>query len=653
MAATLSRSFTSTRYVDLDAGSDAANGLTNSTPWRTLAKVTSAMFTGVPTGTPISVLVILAGTSGGTNGTSTGTDQFTFDALAAGRNNTTDVTEIGFRAWKTSDGARPASGVIARPALRADTPVTSLTQVGVTTVYKSQVLPVGTLLLGQVLFKPGFVGQLDADGAWKCHILITGQAAGVADATIAADLVIAGANTAYYKTDTRELFVNTSGLTTTAAHWSWCLDQSVANFSKIKPIGFTYVGVDSVDTAFGERGIAVFDSNVAEILNVRSYEHGVHGIICSYTNFQLKNILIDGCEVYGLGNSSTGNTMISAAGGSGNYDLNGVIIRNCKIRRYMLQNPSGARYTAAQYAIYFLGIATANGASYGFVKDALVSGCMLEDVSASKTSTVDASLCSFSRCSAPTDRTAFNSYPVRYENCYINTRGTWNDRSTIANQGSIAYAFSNCKVLCESPDTSLYTWGVRTCVIFTEPTDAAASNYVGVFGSTEWTLDIGLGDASNVLTGFGPKLSGTANQGIRTYFTARNAALTMVSKSASGQDTPLFEQNNDTDVADKDLLIDVQNGTCTYIYTPVVAGFIRGVLVIRDLPAAGNTSRVFLNNTYTGYRQDNFSAANATYAGFVTNVDPSAKLGTNYPYVTPNLAPSAPYIRRRPIIIAS
>src|SRR5882762_1903876 len=363
MANRISKSFLTTRYVDLDAGNDANSGTTAAQAWRTLAKVTSAEFTGKPIGTALSVLVILAGTSGGTNATSTGVDQFTYDAITAGR---TASTEIGIRMWKTADGARPSSGAIARPVLRADTAFSSLTQIGVTTVYKSNVLTAGTLLIGDALFKPTAISQQDVDGAGKTHRLITGQAAGIADATIAANLVVAGNNTAYYKTDTREVFVNTNGLTggTTASNWGWSLDQATANFSKIRPIGFSYIGVEDIDTLYGERGIAVFDANYVEIYNCRVYEPGVHGIICSYTNYALKNIIIDGCEVYGLGSSATGMTMIAVTGQSGGFDLSNVRITNCKCKRYMLQNPSGTMYTTAQYPIDFLGIGTAANPAY-------------------------------------------------------------------------------------------------------------------------------------------------------------------------------------------------------------------------------------------------------------------------------------------------
>jgi len=657
----LSRSFTDTRYVDLDAGSDAANGLTNSTPWRTLAKVTSAMFTGVATGTPISVLVVLSGTSGATNATSTGLDQFTFDAASAGRNNTTDVTEIGFRMWTEADGARPSSGKIARPLLRADVPFTSFTQIGATTVYKSNnITPGGTVIIGQVLFKPGQLSQLDADGAWKSHITFTTSTEAV-DATVATAVLAAGTNQAIVRTTggQTQIFIDTTGLTggTTAANWSWCADQVTANFSKIKPIGFTYVGVDSVDTLYGERGIAVFDSNICEIRNCRAYEHGVHGIICSYTNFALKNITFDNCEVHGLGNSATGNTMLSAAGSSGNFDSTGVRITNCKIRRYMLQNPSGQVYlwsnakntqALAQYFISPIGLGTSAALTSGKVTDATVTGCMIEDVSATKTMTTRGDPVSLIRCSVPVDRTASNSYPVRFENCYINTMGTWLMYQG-SNCGDFSVAFNNCRIYLASVDGTIFTHGVRTGWVFYTPATAGTTQYVGVFNS-ELSINIGTGNSTNTFTGIGPNDQGGAGGGLRHYFTARNSNISIIT-SAQGA-SPIFEQNSTNDAANKILFYDVQNcelGAVLTAGSPVT----NAVLVQRDLPAAGNTSRIFLNNDYYGFNQAAFSTANATYAGFVTNVDPYASIASEADYVKPNFAPAAPYLRRRPVIIQS
>lgn len=647
----LSRKFDTVRYVDLDNGNDANNGTTNALAWRTLGKVVTALFPGGSgTGTRISVEVILAGTSGATNATSTGLDQFTYDASSR-----TGVTEVGIRMWTAADGARPSSGVIGRPLLRADNPFTSLTQIGATAVYKSNnITPGGTVIIGQVLFKPGQLSQLDADGAWKCHIDFTTSTEAV-DATVATAVLAAGANTGIIRTTggQTQIFVNTTGLTggTTASNWGWCADQVVANFSKIRPIGFDYVGVQDVDTLYGERGIVVFDSGkpcIAEIRGCRAYEHGVHGILCSYSSSGLQNITFDGCEVYGLGSSSTGNTMLAATGQSGNFDSYGVRITNCKTRRYMLQNPSGAKYKTAQYPIIPIGVGTSAAVTSGKVTDALISGCIIEDVTTAKTMTTRGEPMSAYRCAVPVDRTAHNSYPVRFENCYISTLGTWLTYQD-TNYGDLAVSFKNCRILLASPDATLFSWSVRTGWVFFTPATAGTTQYIGMFNN-DFRVDIGLGDSTNTFAGIGPNNNSGAGAGLRHYFTARDSTLQIVTK-ANGS-SPLFEQNSTNDAANKVLFLDVQNCDVGCV-TPLGSPITNCSLVQRDLPASGNTSRIFLNNDYFNIRQDAWSTANATYAGFVTNVDPYAYLDNSASYVTPNFAPAAPSVRRRPIIIQS
>lgn len=635
----LSRSFTTTRYVDLDAGSDAADGLTNSTPWRTLAKVTTALFPGSSgTGDPISVLVILAGTSGGTNATSTGTDQFTYDASA--RTLLGTETAIGIRMWTEADGARPSSGRIARPLLRADTPFTSLTQIGATSVWKSNNIPPGgTVIIGQVLYKPGQLAQMDADGAWKSHIEIdTTRSTDAVDANVAALPYLATANRAVLRTTggQTQIFVNVAGgLSTSAANWSWCSDQVTENFSKIRPIGFTYVGVQDVDTLFGERGPVVFDSTMAEFVGVRAYEHGVHGIMCSYTNVALQNIRFEDCEVHGLGKSPTGSTMLAAQGSSGNFDSSNVRIINCKLRRYMLQNPSGARYTAADYVISPIGLGTATTAT-GEVTDAVITGTTIEDVSSAKTTASRSEPLVVLRAAVPADKTSHGNYPVRFENCYINTLGSWYILQD-TNFGDFAVSFKNCRIMQSSTDKTTYLGGVRTANTIRTPTTGGTMNYMGVFGNTEWTIDIGTGDSTNTYSGFSPDFNGTGGKGLRSYLTARDSKFTMVTR-ANGA-SPLFEQNSTNDVLNKSLAYDVQRCELACVLA-IGSPLNHASLVERDLPATGNTTRVFLNNTYTGYRYDAFSTANAAYSAFVTNVDPYAQIGGEAVWVKPDLAPS-------------
>lgn len=656
----LNKTFTVERWVDLEFGNNSSAG-TRAAPWLTLQKVVDTDFTPAASGDPISVLVHVAGTSGGTNTNSRGWDQFTYDGSAR----SSPVTEIGFTDWKESDGARPGSAAIVRPVLRADNPFTTLTQIPTgggytgTVIYKSNVLSgfstSGTNAVtgvSQVLYRPGVAAQLDADGAWRCHIKIVGSSTDT-DATIASNLVAAGPYTAWYKTSTREIFVNldtnadgTADLLTTAASWSWCAQQTGESFSKIRPIGFSYVGVENIDFAFGERGPAIFDARTARVLNCRVYEMMCHGIICSYTNYALQDIRIEGCEIYGLGQSTTGQTLLALAGSSGNFDQLDCKILNCKVRRYMLQNPGGINYNRTfsgtwanrAYATFFLGIGTADSASAGVTRDVEIIGSTFEDVSPSKTSTIDAGLCIGARHVVPSNRSEFLAYPIRFESCTIRTFGTWCERSVGSNEGSHSFGFWNCRILAASPDATAYPWGVRTAIVFATPVQAGATINYGFFGGTELTIDVGLADAGNNFAGIGVQDVSLTGRGLRDYLTMRDSTYTLVTRGP--QVYPMFDQCGDTTAANKILVIDVQNSELASV-GPIPLSLNAGQLAQRDLPAASNTSRVFLNNTYVGFNQANFTVSNATWAAFKTNVDPQGRLASTQQYVAPDYAPSS------------
>lgn len=648
----LNKTFAVERWVDLEFGNNSSAG-TRAAPWLTLQKVVDTDFTPAANSAPVSVLVHVAGSSGGSNSFCPGWDQFTFDAQAR----TSPVTEIGFVAWTEADGARPGGAAIVRPVLRADTPFPSaaLTQVNAGVVWKSNALSgfstSGTNAISgvsQVLFRPGVAAQLDADGAWRCHLKIIGNTADT-DTNIANALIAAGANTAWYNPSTRVIFVNTTGLSTSGADYSWCPSQTVENFAKIRPIQFSYVGIENIDFAFGERGPAIFDARTARVLNCRVYEMQVHGIICSYTNYALQDIRIEGCEIYGLGQSTTGQSLLAMAGSSGNFDQIDCKIINCKVRRYMLQNPSGINYNRTfsgtwanrAYATYPLGIGTADSASAGTVRDVEIIGSTFEDVSPAKTSTTDAGLCIGARHAIPANRDQFGTYPIRFINCNIRTFGTWCDRSVGSNEGSHSFGFWNCRILAASPDATAYPWGVRTAIVFATPVQAGATINYGFFGGTELTIDVGLADAGNNFAGIGVQDVSLTGRGLRDYLTMRNSTYTLVTKGP--QVYPMFDQCGDTTAANKILVIDVQNSELASV-GPIPLALNAGQLAQRDLPAANNTARVFRNNTYVGFNQGSFTASNTTWASFLTNVDPQGRLASEQQYQAPDLAPQASLI---------
>lgn len=675
--ADFARTFTNRCYVDLEYGSDAADGLTRTTPYRTLKKVADVYLTPVGVGTPISLGVVVAGRSGGTlagtstiNTGSTGWDQLSYDGTTRG---TSIETSIGVRAWDESDGARPSSGRMVRPVLRSDTPFTSLTRHAATSVYYSEVFTVPSTVIGasQVLYKAGnnyTLTNLDSDGAWKSHFVVIGSGAATASdiaTALTTTPLTAGYYNAYCKVlsaTTVQIYVNldtngdaTADLSTTAINYSWVPSQSVENFAKIKLQGFTYIEIDGIDTVFGERGIYIDGSLQTIVRNCRVYEPKVHGIACSYSTFALENILIENCEVYGLGSSSTGNTMISTTGASLSSDLTKVRIVNCKTVRYMLQNPAGQIYrwsvtnnttALAQYPIFPLGIGTAASGSSGVVRQADVVGCSFLDVSPAKTSYAQGDILAATRCRVPDDRGNFLSYPIRFDRCMFDTYGVWLLSSSTADQADVAYALNDCKVLIRATAAdAVAAFGVRTAFIFDIPTvtsdPAPVAIYFGIFGGTEFVVDIGTGDSGgNVMCGIGPKDVGSANKGLRAYFTARDSSLSIY--SASQVIAPLFEQNSDLDVTDKILFVDVQRCTIAAL-TPIGKDDDKNQLIRRDTSTGTNTSRVFLNNRYVDFNSTNFSQSYATFAGFITNVDPYAKVGRLAPAKVADTAPRKVY----------
>lgn len=616
----MTESFATTRYIDFDGGSDSNSGLTPAQAWKTFAKAIAVEWTPIlNSATLFDQLWVIAGTS-------RGLDQADMDCFAQ-RIPAGATSRLGIRGWRASDGTRPGSAALKRPLLRADVAFTTLTQVNGTTVYKSNIVSAtnGTNI-SQVLYKAGNNSQKDIDGAFMSHMLITGQGT-TADNTIASNLVAAGANTAFYKTDTREVFVNTAGsLSLTASDWSYCGSQTVENNSKIRLQGFDLAVVEGVDTAWGERGIVIFDARKTRIYNNRALEHKVHGIICSFSNWGLQDIIIKGNEVRGAGSSTTGNTMIGVSGGSGNFDMTNVLLENNYLVRYMLQNPSGTKYTAADYPIRFYGLGTFTS-STGKLLQCLVKNSTHIDVTAAKSSTSNSWIHSLFRCEVVADANNVSTYPLIYRDCVFNLIGCALESE--AGADNYNYAFDACTIY-QRGDVSVAasTWGYRTVMLFDVPVSPATFQ-VGLFNS-EWRVDIGVGVAGQACFGWGIKSDGAI--GTPVHLNVRRSKIFVI--SAHSNIAALFDFSNQTTAAgaNEGLAVNIADSVVGIINVP--AGDPGANMVcFQDDPATGNLARVFNNNLYFGISPTAFSTSNGTLANWIANVDPLTQidLGTeNY-----------------------
>lgn len=660
-ASTIPFAFDITRYVDFDYGNDTTgDGLTLATAWKTLAKFKASVYTGVAIGTTVSALCVVAGVSGGTYGASSsnGYDQLYIDAFTDGRvagiSGGNGYTHIGVRAAIYEiDGPRASSNTYVRPQLRCHTVFGSLTQYAATSTYYvdlSAIMPANTYV-GGVFFKAAQAGGyyntvtnsvFDGDGCAKIHLLLQYGTDTEANINTA---ISAGVCRAYYQTTTKKLYVNTTNLNTTAADFSWAPSTGLASmsptkgieaWSKIVLIGCDTAAVEGVDTMWGERGVVIFDARRAYVKDVHSFEPYVHGVIFSYSNWALQNIVCEDCKVFGLGKSSTGDTMFAATGQSGNFDSSGVVFRRCESVRYMLQNPAGARYTAADYRIISFAAGTAASAGCGYLlpSGAVFEDCVHRDLSATKTYDTRAEFWAIARGTIPTDRSNPNTYPMIFRRLTAYIHGGMYTVSSSADQLGNCVAFDDCNIYQVANG---YRMAVdrskRTANVYHTPNGTYW--YHGLFG-TEWIVVVtaisnsgtGASEAGQTYCGFGWYTDG-GTTGNTIKWTAVDSTVLVV--PTSNNNHYVYDQNSDNDVADKVFDILSRRGTVGIARLrgyPNNDGVLNYGVVFQDLPAASNTARVFSGTTLVGVNTP--SSANTTHANWVTNVDPYAKVGTEF-----------------------
>lgn len=622
----LQATFGTTRFIDLEFGNDGNSGLTPAQAWKTPTRAMAVEFTPIiASNTTFDQLWVIAGVGRG----NAPVDMNCFlGRIAAGA-----ISRIGIRGWMPSDGARPGGGTVTRTIMRADTAFTTLTLVS-GTIYKSNALPVGTAKIGQVLYKALQASQFDSDGCCKSHCVINSQGTS-ADATIATLLTGAGAYKTYYKTDTREVFVNVTGAatSTTPADWSWTPDDTAESWGMIRLSGFDQVSIQDITTCFGQRGIVVFDAKAVESYGTEHYEHATHGFICSYSNFALNNINIEDVSVWGLGKSSVGVTQIGLSGQSGNFNMFGVTAKRLRTRKYMLQNPGGANYQA-NYVINSLGIGTATQAGNGYV---LPGGVVIEDsqfidVNSAKVSPLYGSVSTGFRHTNPVDDTIESNYPVIFRRCYWRMLSGFYEGSSSGNPEELshAYAFSNCRIDQKTDiPTMLATLGIRTAFVFDKPAGFASggkSTY-GLFNGTEWAIDIGNGDAAQRCAAVGYKTDNTDGNPCRMVVV--NSTL-KVKHSSTGQ-------INMFDYTAVGTAGGVNLGLSTYCKSSILAYATppghpnnANLLCFQDSPATDNLGRQFIGCKYINVNQAGFSTSNTTFANWVANVDPTGVIGQEW-----------------------
>jgi len=652
--------YTNTYYIDPQGGSDANSGLTMALAKQTWAGIKAAAYTPNVAAQRISFLVVVCGSSDNSDFFTGSTDQFLIDCFGDSRTGDFSVgvpfeTHIGIRAAIYEvDGARISSRAYGRPLLRGDT-VVSITSGSAWsavsgTIYKSGNTLVGTPTdMGQLLYKPGTVTQYDTDGAAKSHLYLKtgtgGDAAAIAHCTTAW--------TAYYDTSSNRLYINDgTAVAPTNANYYWTKSSGDAsqNWSKISLSGCTTVAIEGIDTAWTERGIVIFDARQVYINDCRAFEHKVHGILCSYTNWKLQNITIENCTVYGLGTNNSGgtgvgNTMFSATGASGNFDAEGIRFNNCTAIPYMLQNPAGAKYDKATlgYKIYPFGLGTAVSGTAGLLLPggAILTDCVISHVTSAKSYQPDGWFVAGAHHTVPSDPTNINTYPIIFRRLTARILAGVADQSGSgsANEYSHAVALDDCDIyqladVSGSTGVAAVTGSWNAPIWFGQPAGGHHA-YWGWFNGTRWIADPGTSQSTN--TWYGMAMATDSTIGNVCHFTKINSDFLLMANNSSNT-IFVYDQADDADDTNKGLTLYCVGGKSGVIYPHGQRG---NLTMIAHHDASATTSRVFRGETLIGVNgSSSVSTSNATIALWNANVDTTAKYGTETPPGVAKMSPA-------------
>jgi len=257
-------------------------------------------------------------------------------------------SKVQIRQWLASDPPPPLVGrPIKRALVRADLPVPGVFSYDIVSgYYRAGPFPVGDASVGRLLYKWDDPKQFSVDGFNTGHLRRKSQFAGRPGAGSL------GAYEFHYDTVGQYVYVNTSGLSTNAADYSWVrgfnsTSRSFAGVSFVYGNGSSIEGIEGAlwcDDNNNGHTFAAFESTNCVLRNLKVRDAGHHAVAVSNSNpgTPISSCVIEGCEVYGIGGGDFGNApfMIVAGGADSN-------VTNCEIRNntaYLFNplDPSGS-----------------------------------------------------------------------------------------------------------------------------------------------------------------------------------------------------------------------------------------------------------------------------------------------------------------------
>lgn len=611
--------FTNTVYVDFQGG--AGNG-TLATPWNSFASLNTYILSLA--GANMALQVVVAGTGTGL------ASSLIADRVAdygAGR-----VCRLGIRAWQQDlDGPRPSGQQIARPILDGSTVFTgTLTQVGATAVYKNTAINPQQNLVSQVTWRYGVAAQFDVpSGSYKSFLKLTTGAL-TDDNAIAATLA---QYQAYYSTVNKQLYVNTTGLSTTVADYSWTAWQERV-FTQ-----FVETYSDGIDTQLGNRGHAIYDALPgSRVWNARGRDHDQHHVTFSQSNIGSVNHGIEDGQFFGLGKSGDP-CMISIAGGVATFNSTGCFCKNSYFSRYVLLNPGGGEYqggtnsstpSTAFYTIWFANCGTGANAVAGTVLDWTFEQNLCIDVP-SRVNAYQAFLFYGNHHKVPSVVQDDAGYSVLVKRCRFETEGYWNlqpNASGTANDRYSSYLFEDCFISINcNPDLAAGQVGFRVAVFPSVATQAGCGGSYRLKRSSllinTWPKYTGGSNSFRVIGGSTTSVGGDVTKKIRISADDQSS-ITSINNVGN---TYLFGFGNAVAAADQGMTITCEGTLLSTSQVPISTAVAATQLAFQD-STAGN-ARTFVGCRYNGFSQTAFSSQYATPALWKTNIDTTAEQVTD------------------------
>lgn len=415
-------------YIHSGNGADGAQDGTSAHPYATIGAWHTAVNGGgfSTTGIGSGDVLVLASSEG--NYFREGPQTFNF-----GGSTTKSLT---VRAWQSTD-PNPSGLTIQRPVIRGDVLLTSLTLDAGTGYYFSEQLPAGVTSVRQLLYKYDDPTRWTKEGFRTGHVTCSDQAADPTGGTVAA-------GTAIYQTTSRRIWINTTGLSTTAADFAYCAASYSTSGKSNAGICFqncfncSFDGLEVMafyEPTAGWYGFSMENATNCTIRRCKTTDTSHHGVGFTGTSSPGNvNCLIEDCEIYGLGKSGAAFLMGNSAGNAN------CVARNNTAHLYPHLNVSGtALVTTVTISPFWLG-STGGGT---------MSGCLVENCRfifypgyLPTTSLPVAATCWTT--STPSDLNSPTSYPAVVRNCELLNMTGWVIDGATGTPPSQSLAFVGC-----------------------------------------------------------------------------------------------------------------------------------------------------------------------------------------------------------------